>query len=102
MKSVYVAVPLLVTSLLSGCATTNDCPSPGSPFNTTITNVSGPQTTSVAMCGGLETNSKDARLCLANLGCDLCGDGFVDANETCDDGNTTPGDGCDATCQTEP
>jgi cysteine-rich repeat protein len=28
----------------------------------------------------------------------VCGDGFVDGTETCDDGNTTPGDGCNATC----
>jgi cysteine-rich repeat protein len=33
-----------------------------------------------------------------------CGDGVVDAGfgETCDDTNTTPGDGCSATCQVEP
>lgn len=31
-----------------------------------------------------------------------CGDGEVEATETCDDGNTTPGDGCDAACQVEP
>jgi cysteine-rich repeat protein len=30
-----------------------------------------------------------------------CGDGRVEGNETCDDGDTTPGDGCDATCHTE-
>ena len=31
-----------------------------------------------------------------------CGDGAVDqATEQCDDGNTTPGDGCDANCQIE-
>ncbi len=34
-----------------------------------------------------------------------CGDSFVDTGATppeqCDDGNTTPGDGCSATCQTE-
>lgn len=33
---------------------------------------------------------------------DICGNGFIDGtNEACDDGNTTPGDGCDATCQVE-
>lgn len=33
-----------------------------------------------------------------------CGDGTTDTEfgETCDDSNTTPGDGCDASCQTEP
>ena len=31
-----------------------------------------------------------------------CGNGSVESGETCDDGNTNPGDGCSATCQTEP
>jgi cysteine-rich repeat protein len=30
-----------------------------------------------------------------------CGDGSVDTGEECDDGNTTGGDGCSATCQGE-
>jgi MYXO-CTERM domain-containing protein len=30
-----------------------------------------------------------------------CGNGTVDTGETCDDGNTTDGDGCSATCQDE-
>lgn len=30
-----------------------------------------------------------------------CGDGHIDAGETCDDGNTTPHDGCSATCELE-
>ncbi|MGN6108933.1 MAG: DUF4215 domain-containing protein [Kofleriaceae bacterium] len=31
-----------------------------------------------------------------------CGNGTVGTGETCDDGNTTSGDGCSTTCQTEP
>jgi cysteine-rich repeat protein len=31
-----------------------------------------------------------------------CGDGLIEGGEQCDDGGTTPGDGCDASCQTEP
>ena len=31
-----------------------------------------------------------------------CGDGARDANEECDDGNNTGGDGCSATCRLEP
>ena len=31
----------------------------------------------------------------------VCGDGVVDTGETCDDLNTTSGDGCDASCQPE-
>lgn len=59
------------------------------------------------------SNPKDATI-LANL-CDtygeeyksrltkklLCGNGNLDPEEECDDGNTTDGDGCSSTCQTE-
>jgi cysteine-rich repeat protein len=31
-----------------------------------------------------------------------CGDGTLDSNEQCDDGNTADGDGCSANCTTEP
>jgi cysteine-rich repeat protein len=31
----------------------------------------------------------------------VCGDGFIDAPEQCDDGGTTDGDGCSAACQLE-
>lgn len=31
-----------------------------------------------------------------------CGNGFVDGDETCDDGNTQSGDGCTSQCQLEP
>ena len=31
-----------------------------------------------------------------------CGDGTVEGNESCDDGNTMPGDGCSSTCRLEP
>jgi cysteine-rich repeat protein len=31
----------------------------------------------------------------------ICGDGLAQGGETCDDGNTDPDDGCDATCATE-
>jgi cysteine-rich repeat protein len=38
---------------------------------------------------------------LADANPALCGNGAVDPGETCDDSNTTAGDGCSATCQTE-
>jgi len=31
----------------------------------------------------------------------VCGDGYLAGSEECDDGNTTAGDGCNATCQEE-
>src|SRR4051812_11305297 len=39
---------------------------------------------------------------LDGAGCKTtCGDGKLEPTEQCDDGNTTAGDGCDATCHTE-
>src|SRR3954469_10085527 len=32
----------------------------------------------------------------------VCGDGKMEMPETCDDGNATPGDGCDGRCIREP
>ncbi len=32
---------------------------------------------------------------------DVCGDSFLDGGEECDDGNTTAGDGCSASCEIE-
>ena len=32
---------------------------------------------------------------------DKCGDGFLEGDEVCDDGDTVNGDGCSSICQTE-
>jgi len=32
----------------------------------------------------------------------VCGDGVIESGEQCDDGNSTPGDGCSGVCQIEP
>jgi cysteine-rich repeat protein len=37
----------------------------------------------------------------AGLHCRTCGNGIIDAFESCDDGNSVGADGCDATCQIE-
>lgn len=34
-------------------------------------------------------------------GCTLCGNGVLEPGEGCDDGDTAPGDGCDAACEVE-
>ena len=44
--------------------------------------------------GGFDGGGTDA-------GMAVCGDRAITAPETCDDGNTTAGDGCDASCQNE-
>ncbi len=38
----------------------------------------------------------------ALYGCPVCGNGEIDQGETCDDGNTAAGDGCDPSCLLEP
>ena len=40
-----------------------------------------------------ESGACTAGVCAAN-----CGNGALEGDELCDDGNTTPGDGCDASC----
>ncbi|HVV86554.1 MAG TPA: DUF4215 domain-containing protein [Kofleriaceae bacterium] len=46
-------------------------------------------------------NSWSLALCIDPLAASVCGNGFVEAGEQCDDGNILPLDGCSATCQLE-
>src|SRR5262249_29418283 len=62
--------------------------------------------TFTAVCGNGKVEGFEE--CDGTANCDAscnriptCGDGFIDAPETCDDGNTTSGDGCSATCALE-
>lgn len=59
-------------------------------------------------CGGIEEFDYTANLGgiddtahVSVLVACVCGDGTQQANEECDDGNTDPGDGCDALCKIE-
>ena len=46
--------------------------------------------------------TQEARLTLLRIsGMGSCGDTILSPDEQCEDGNTTPGDGCSATCRTE-
>ena len=40
-------------------------------------------------------------LCVDTAAAAVCGNGYVENSETCDDGNTTAGDGCSAACGVE-
>ena len=42
-----------------------------------------------------------AKTNIGNFVLSVCGDGVLDAGESCDDGNTTNGDGCSSTCELE-
>ncbi len=63
-------------------------------------------------CDGAPVQCNDGNACTNDVcepdtGClyipitPCCGNGAKEAGEECDDGNTVPGDGCDATCHTE-
>jgi MYXO-CTERM domain-containing protein len=47
---------------------------------------------------GSANSDENPDACRANCLLPTCGDGVVDTGETCDDGNTTNGDGCENTC----
>ncbi len=51
------------------------------------------------VCGDGKDNDYDGQI---DEDCIVCGDGQVEGNETCDDGNTNPGDGCSGSCTIEP
>jgi cysteine-rich repeat protein len=50
---------------------------------------------------GLLNPAADLVLDEALQGCPVCGNAELEQGETCDDGNTVPGDGCSADCQDE-
>jgi cysteine-rich repeat protein len=49
-------------------------------------------------CDGLDNNCDGE----VDNACAVCGNGVVEPTETCDDGGTTPSDGCSDRCLTEP
>jgi MYXO-CTERM domain-containing protein len=52
--------------------------------------------------GGLELGGWNLdKLCIVGVEGPACGNGVIDAGETCDDGNLADGDGCSSACQTE-
>ena len=42
-----------------------------------------------------------AKTNIGNFSSSVCGDGILEGNEVCDDGNTLDGDGCSSTCESE-
>jgi cysteine-rich repeat protein len=51
--------------------------------------------------GDHNNDSPDAGGVVIDAPTGVCGDGVVDGNEQCDDGNAVTGDGCSASCMTE-
>jgi len=55
------------------------------------------------VCGKIVPIPNEILTCNENGQCIVaCGDGIIGKGEACDDGNTSNGDGCSATCQIEP
>jgi len=52
--------------------------------------------------GCFSSNLCGVRLLIQKAVTPVCGNGVLDGTEQCDDGGTTSGDGCSATCQLEP
>jgi CSLREA domain-containing protein len=83
-------------NLLSSCAAGSalvDCAD-----NNPVTHPNQPE-----VCGDLAgaDNNCNGLADLDEPTCSVCGDSIISVNETCDDGNDDPDDGCSATCQTE-
>src|SRR5262249_32267970 len=73
---------------------------------TVLVRVDGLANNGIVMSGGVEApiqlhHVTDVDLTMGAPA--ICGDGVIrDPLETCDDDNVRPGDGCSATCETEP
>jgi sulfatase modifying factor 1 len=62
----------------------------------------GAGATAIAGAGGLVGDGGQPETVGGAPATPRCGDNQLTAAESCDDGNTTSGDGCDATCKVEP
>ena len=85
---------------------TQIAPNNGTSFQFTVTGMTGGDTvTATIPAGGVQDTSGNTNT--ASTSTDnqvtyvVCGDGIVSGNEECDDGGTSPGDGCDAVCALE-
>ncbi len=82
-------------------AVTSTGPTTATVVYTPTANYVGPDSFTFTATDGTAT-SAPATVEIAVNNVVVCNDGVVEAPETCDDQGTTAGDGCSATCQTEP
>jgi cysteine-rich repeat protein len=113
LRPINVDVLCSAINHCSDYATQEDCNSDAS-----LCNVGEGDLTDTVTCGGSlnpvtgcydNTNcgcSWDNGVCkpswTSTSSCGVCGNGFREAGEECDDGNTASGDGCSSTCTFEP
>lgn len=91
------------------CWSTSNDPGPGSSIfvstPSAVCTITDPQLFVVCYAGPGECTCDPTwggGECVENTGGAVCGNSFLQTGETCDDGNTVPGDGCSASCQVEP
>ncbi|MDO8527988.1 MAG: DUF4215 domain-containing protein [Deltaproteobacteria bacterium] len=53
-------------------------------------------------CYGCGPSNEDSGNCTNTCRVPVCGDGYINGEETCDDGNTDPADGCEPDCTPTP
>lgn len=94
--SAYSCPPPSEECRVAACNGDGTCSTPNAPDGTTCC---GPIPSE--LCGSEFHGTCEAGAC-TNI--NACGDGYIELalGESCDDGNTVGGDGCDATCHVEP
>jgi len=101
---------LAVIVLDPGSGNAQFVPIAGGSATATFVGAADGQPHTVVVCAGMLATSKSLNTVMHTLSnyfdfpyitSSVCGDGFVDFGETCDDGNITDGDGCSSICQTE-
>lgn len=104
--SCWPALAAALLLLLSACDGTQPPappPEPSCPAGQVLCSGACVDTTaSNEHCGACGNACGSGLTCTTGQCRSVCGDGLLRAPESCDDGNTTPGNGCSATCTVEP
>src|ERR1700690_2640154 len=96
LASVCTLLGFLIVPLSIGCSTTPQTGFPGGPGTGGTNNQGGGASTGGAPNFQVTVTPDKLKQLLLT-----CGNGKLDPNEQCDDGNTVGGDGCSSTCQWE-
>jgi cysteine-rich repeat protein len=89
---------LLTASISSAC---DDPAARACGFGRASAPVTAGERVFVRVAGVDPTDQTDFSLSVRSRAANVCADGYRDPEESCDDANEMPGDGCDATCAVE-
>src|SRR5712691_2155237 len=105
------AVAMLVWIAVAGCGGSPELIVPGfdggggldaGPETVIPNNTSDRTIVTTTPDGGTGGSGDDVSVLPPIDGGPVCGNGVIESGERCDDGNSTPGDGCNGVCQIEP